>query len=670
MKRLGSAVVFVSLLLIGSTAAADSLRATRGQPVEEVEHAVSVSVVEGVATYRVRRTFVNRGRWVEEATVTVMLPPGAAANGLRIEAGGTWIDAELVGAGRASRMYDQLTGIGQAPMQDPVLMKWESSSMLTLQIFPLRSGVPATLEYTLTAPVTYADGRWTLGYPRATARSALLAPTVRVTGEAPRIDGDAVASAQLATLVKGAPIAPISVAAPPPSGPAVTRYGVVPTGTGKSVARLEVDVAPALSMAPPDLRVVFVLDASQSVDVDGIAAEMELIDAWTRRAPGAQVEVVVFRRDAEALFGELVPGEQAVGRLREALAAGRLAPGNGSNLDRGLALAVQRLSGASGSRRIIALTDATMRRGFNASSALSGLSDEAIVHIAMRGGQLSSRRSRLDRDDTHRLAPLALAHHGVAVKVEGAVDASNPAFVDAVEYLVRPTRLDAVTLDLGRATSSLDVPTTLDEGAGFTATVHLTGAPRRAGALHGLLWTEPWERHVAVDDAYSRLTAATVFSEDRDDGLTRPEQLAIARFAHIVSPVTSFLAIEPGTRPSTEGIVRRSLMSGGYGMMGGRYGISSRCGGFGVMRRDDLRPTLTSTLRSCFADGPPVQPKARLHVETTGDEIVGVRLTGESDVSLGACVTEAVWRTTLPASMKGSVQDFNLALLEVAPTPE
>jgi hypothetical protein len=78
-----------------------------------------------------------------------------------------------------------------------------------------------------------------------------------------------------------------------------------------------------------------------------------------------------------------------------------------------------------------------------------------------------------------------------------------------------------------------------------------------------------------VSPAFSRVAAAFVFGEDRHGELSREEMLALAFFGRAVSPVTSYLAIEPGVRPSRIGIVGRGEGSGtgaGFGAGSGRMG--------------------------------------------------------------------------------------------------
>ena len=76
----------VALVATTGIARADELTATLEQPIAEVAHTVDIAIADGVATYKVRRQFANRGKRADEASLAIDLPYGAAATGLRIRA--------------------------------------------------------------------------------------------------------------------------------------------------------------------------------------------------------------------------------------------------------------------------------------------------------------------------------------------------------------------------------------------------------------------------------------------------------------------------------------------------------------------------------------------------------------------------------------------------------
>jgi hypothetical protein len=152
--------------LVASTARADTLRSTLQQPIREISHTVDVTIVHGIATYKVRRVFANTGTIADEANLLITLPYGAAATGLRIRARDRWYDGELLEAESAAQRYLELTGLGKFRPKDPALLSWWWTDRLNLQVFPVMPGATSTVEYTLTVPTTYHSGRIFLSYPR------------------------------------------------------------------------------------------------------------------------------------------------------------------------------------------------------------------------------------------------------------------------------------------------------------------------------------------------------------------------------------------------------------------------------------------------------------------------------------------------------------------------
>ncbi len=178
------------VLLGGAThARSDTLEATRNQRLAETSHTVKVNVKDGLAYYTVRRTFHNYGQKAEEARHTITLPPGAAATGLRIKGKRRWFDGELMHAERAEELYRELTGLGPSAPKDPALLFWRWSDELGLRVFPIFPGKSNTVEYTLTAPTSYADGVHYLSYGRKPEAKNLATPVLNVAG-AGRIDID------------------------------------------------------------------------------------------------------------------------------------------------------------------------------------------------------------------------------------------------------------------------------------------------------------------------------------------------------------------------------------------------------------------------------------------------------------------------------------------------
>ena len=185
---------------------------------------------------------------------------------------------------------------------------------------------------------------------------------------------------------------------------------------------VEVAVASRLAEAPRQPAVVFAIDASRSQGDDGVAAQLAIVRGYLAHAPDARVELVVVRREAVRLFGELVPAGAVAARLA-ALAPAALAPGNGSHLDRGLALAASVLASSPGPRRLVAFTDDRLRPTLTDPAlrqALARLPQDAIAHVVVP----TAGAAEVERAHHHHLAQVIDGWGGIVATVGGAGDAA------------------------------------------------------------------------------------------------------------------------------------------------------------------------------------------------------------------------------------------------------
>lgn len=448
--------------------------------------------------------------------------------------------------------------------------------------------------------------------------------------------------------------------APPPIDAVATRLGRVVASKQHAFARLELDAAPELRPLPKKPQVVFALDASYSMDPEGIAGQVALITGYLHHVPDAEVEVVVYRRTATRLFGAFVPAPEVPGRLADALTRGALDPGNGSALDDAARLAASLMAGRKGAQRIVLLTDDRLRGRWDDAAALTALAAApagAVVHVvdASAGGS----EVALTRDDAHDLAPMALRHHGIAAEVVG-LGSGDKRLAERVLGLVRPVRIDHFAidgLDLARGHYDETIPDTLDEGAGVRVVVASDRAPAQV-ELTGMIWGDKFRRVIASDPAFSRAAAGWVFSEDDHHDLTPEEMMTVALQGRAVSPVTSYLATEPGVRPSTVGL---EYGTAGFGAGGGGSAPSVAIGRAGVRTRPDPMQLLRGAAAACAARLHPTAGwSVHLDMETTDHEIVDVIPGAGAATPMGACLVEAVWALALPGSYDQPRETFAL----------
>lgn len=454
-------------------------------------------------------------------------------------------------------------------------------------------------------------------------------------------------------------VAMISVA-PPRIDELTARLGRVLASPSHAFGRLEVDVAPELRPLPKRAQLVFVLDASRSMTAAGLDAELGLVKAYVGHLPDADVELVLYRRTATRLFGSFVPARELDARLTAARAAGKLTPGNGSALDEGARVAAAALAGRTGPRRIVLVSDHLLRGRWDNRAALAALAaapKDTVVHLIatdVRGGEDPT----LTRDDTDALAPVPLGHHGIFARLTGPERAGKnlPAMVLG---LVRPVQLDSFAIegfDLSEGNYDDTIPATLREGAGLRLVVRSKDAPAKV-TLTGMIWGDRYRKVVSADAAFSKAAAGWVFSEDDHHDLSNEEMMKVAMMGRAVSPVTSYVAFEPGTRPSTIGLERfgvGGLGSVGYGSGGGSLGTRMRT-------PPDPMPLVAAAAQRCVERlHPPAGWSVRLTMESTYDEVVDVVVDDGSSSPLVTCLTDAVWAANLTDDFDLERETFTL----------
>jgi hypothetical protein len=390
--------------------------------------------------------------------------------------------------------------------------------------------------------------------------------------------------------------------------------------------------------------VVFVVDVSRSVPEDLLDMQLRVASSYLAHVPDADAEVIVFDRRARPLFGAFVPAADFADALAKARAAGGLRQGNGSALEVGLQAAASALAGRRGPTRIVSMTDAILRTRFRNAMAIRGLArapKRSVTHVVIPDFDLDSW---LERDDGHVLAPIASRHGGVLYRVSVPEDDKADHQVAAVLPLVRPTSIDGFAVR--GLPKDAEVPDVLREGDGWRAMLATAGPPARV-VVTGKIWAQDFRRVVTSARHFDEATAAFVFSEDEYHDLSREEMLTVAFMGRAVSPVTSYLAIEPGVRPSTEGFEEGTIGLGNIGLIGK--------GGGGGAGRPKPPPALAELLAPGAArcvDSLSIAPgwEVDLEVETTKIEIVDVEVTHTTDGSLADCIVEATWSTLLPSA--------------------
>ncbi|MCB9753679.1 MAG: hypothetical protein H6713_27370 [Myxococcales bacterium] len=665
---LPAAAALLAALTSSAAARADSLSGTRGT-IEERAHAIELRVDRGAATLRVRRTLYNRGVRHDQAVLWIDLPGASVATGLRTRGrqGGrtTWFSGQLLEAELAAARYRQLTGIGGYSPRDPALLSWRAQDRLVLQVFPVAPERAKQVEYTLTAPTRYEEGRHRITLERlgtdALPASYTLAPARR--GDRLYLDGAPIRPGRR-VVVTGEPI---EVALAPRAPRWLEgRLAVTPTAAGRVLTHLDLETSPAMTRVPDDARVVVIVDASRSRDEDDIAASLAATDAYLSHfegpgVRGAEVALLSFDRRVTSHTGGFVP----VGRARALARALELPPANGSALDEALDAAEALLrptptpagvetlppevaptsASARGSRRVLVLSDLNFR---------SSLTRERLQALARRTGAIV-HLAELDAGEpwVHAHAsPLdAVARATGGRAWTGYADPERRVADDehrrALERWARPLSLDEVAVEV--AGLEPDIPTSLEEGA-HAGWFELAAGPLPHVRVSGELWAEPVEEVFLPDDAEAARWSALVFGSPVLEALKPEELLGLATRGGAVSPVTSYLAIEPGVRPSTEGLEwndEGTIGLGGVGLIGKGGGGGSGRGSASHDLRGFLTRALAAAWRTCGGEGHGL----RVVVETTSREVVDVPevwFEQAQPATRELCLREAAWALRLP----------------------
>lgn len=431
---------------------------------------------------------------------------------------------------------------------------------------------------------------------------------------------------------------------PPKISTLDARLGRVVASAEHGFTRVEIDAAPRLRELPRRASVVFVLDVSRSVSEEDLAAQLRIARAYLSHVPDAAAELVAFDRGARRVFGEFVAAADFDAAIERARLAGALKTGNGSALEQGLGLAAAALRERRGPARIVALTDALLRSRFHnglADAALAAAPGGAVTHLVIPE---SDAIAAIRRDDAHALAPIADKHRGVLFGVSA--PESDKSLAAALLGLVRPVGIDHFEIRGVDLEGAREVPETLREGTGYRAML-ATPDPARQIVLAGKIWAAPYRRVVRHEEGFDAATAAFVFSEDEHQELSKEEMLRVAFAGRAVSPVTSYLAVEPGVRPSVAGLEdeRGDLGAGGFGLSG--FGAGG--GGAGGAPLPGFESLLAADVERCArVHAPPSGWSVVLDVETTYREVVDVAVTRATHAGIRECLVEATWALDLP----------------------
>lgn len=655
--RLVSSSILVGAVLVSAPVRADSLEGTRFE-LRERAHRATVTVDRGFARIVVQRTIQNDGARSDQATYWLGVPEGGVATGLRTlgaspSGAPMWFNGELMEAEAAAAKYKELTGLGGFTPKDPALLSWRSQSLLALQVFPVLPKSEKVVEYTMLVPTRYESGFHGFTVPGQSgdaAATATAAVFVRAARPGDRVFVNGVPASEAPVRLD----ADLTIKLKPGAGrPIEGSLASFTMAKDRVMTHARVHVATRISEVPDGAAVVVVLDASRSARAT-IASEAALVRAYLSHFKNASVDVLTFDRAVHRLTPRPVSTAAAIALLYTAIPVA-----NGSRVDDALAEADVLLAARPERvKRLLLVSDLRTRTALDVTRlALTKRKSDAIVHVAT----VHDGRPTLSRDDDSTWARLPQATGGVYWQ------ASHPDRVDAasraaVEALARPITLDSVAI------SGLETPLAplsdgaLHEGQGLEGW-SVDALEAKELTIDGLLWSTPTRFRIGAEPAEVRRSAALAFGSSLLSELHPAEMTALAFKGGAVSPVTSYLAIEPGVRPSTDGL-EAGEAAGGFSTKS----PSVRMGATSASRRADvdhealLKSLLAPLAKSCGARG-----GMHVTIETTSVEIVDVTRivhTPARDAAAEACMREAVWKLDLPEAF-----DVESMTYEVDVTP-
>ena len=653
-----------SLAALATTSYAfDSVEGTRSEKLVESSHRIVMTLDRGDANMVVQRTVFNGGARSDQAMFHIFLPDGAVATGLRtagvVNGRTRWFTGDLMEAEAAAAKYMELTGIGGYYPKDPALLSWRSQGHLALQVFPCPPQQPKTVEYTLRLPTEYKDGAYHLSLPPLGTERQPAFITVAAARAQDRlsVDGKPFASGSEVKTVRDGYVDIALTPYRPPLLEGSLASKVM--GPQRALSRFIVAAAPKLSAVPPRARVVVLLDSSLSLTPSQRSAQAAAARATLTHFADAQVQVIPFDRTPHPRYASFV----AADRARLDLASLHLTGANGSNVDAALSEASRQLANVPPGldKRVIVLTDARTRSALTPERLAGSLGRGMLVHV----GVISEGEPSLQRDDDHAWASVTRATGGLVWNASAiTAPVARKRMTAVYEELARPLRIDHLKISTTALPSSeLELPESLDEGQGITD-LRVVASDATRLRVEGELWASKVSEDFARGDDDTRLWSALVFGSPLLDELTEEEMMPLAMYGGAVSPVTSYLAIEPGVRPSTEGLDWNEAIGNAFGAGGlGLSGFGSGGGGSGSTFDPHayFRDALAKAWIAC--GGTPGE--GSVTIETTSAEIVDVAASERGAPSASAsahCLAEATWALALPSDFSWEFRSWTVAI--------
>lgn len=129
-------------------------------------HHVAVSIADQVATTSIDQVFHNPNSWAAEGTYIFPIPSGAAISGFTMTVDGEPIEAKLLDAEEARRIYDEIV----RNLRDPALLEYIGEGAIQASVFPIPPGEDRRIQFEYGEIVPSEEGLSHYRYPLNTER--------------------------------------------------------------------------------------------------------------------------------------------------------------------------------------------------------------------------------------------------------------------------------------------------------------------------------------------------------------------------------------------------------------------------------------------------------------------------------------------------------------------
>lgn len=453
------------------------------------------------------------------------------------------------------------------------------------------------------------------------------------------------------------------------------RYASYRLGPRAWLWRIELRVPASLlpEPRPPEPGpVVFVLDASRSQATNGgLPTQLAIVRAFLGNAPNAEVELLLVGRTAQRVFGRLVPAADFEPAVPADLVRRPL--GNGSFLERGVAMAAEILSRAGRPGRVVIMTDGELRSAFDQRGVIASLRQApvgTVVHLVYPGNWTGVEVTPWMPEGLAQIAA-AFGGAGYYVSVGKRAGPGQEGLAMATRRLLWPDRVESIELhDIGSRGAPEWPPfpnspifgsaREVEAGAELAWSAVSPTVPPRRLALTGQIWSRKVELHLRPDAELARELPRLATADDETMNCSTSgeghRRLALER---------GFLA---------PGLVFWVPGSGGAETIGAG-GFLSHCSGglsgHGKAPRPPDREALPQALIEALLPCGLVVSVDRTivaKVETQRDEVLDVAIKGAS-AAQQRCAEEALWSGRLPETFNKGRWGREAYEVGLAPAP-